>query len=65
MYRYRSVLRPNQLPLSLAHLALVVAAFLRNASIGQVNLNSMSEVTGASTSRLQEAGAGQDEAAEE
>ena len=38
------------------HLALVVvAAFLRNASIGHVNLNSMSEVTGASTSRLHEA----------
>lgn len=32
----------------------MLAACLRNASIGQVNLNSMSEVTGASTSRLQE-----------
>ena len=41
--------------LSVAHLELVVAAFLRNASIGQVNLNSISEVTGASTSRLHDA----------
>ena len=41
--------------LSVAHLELVVAAFLRNASIGHVNLNSMSEVTGASTSRLHDA----------